>query len=81
MGLKDGEKLATMAEFSMVVSRAAGGNSHNMEGHHEGWAVHSRHVEAEKIESKAMLLTLLNSYSPNAKATQITSQKLAAGGF
>ena len=61
MGPKDGENLATMAEFFMVISRAAGENSHNMEGLNEGWAVHSRHVKAEKIESKEMLLTLCNS--------------------
>ena len=58
IGLKDKEKLATMAKFAMVVPKAARKNSQNMEGHNARWAVNSGHVDAEKIESKATLLTL-----------------------
>ena len=47
IGLKDKEKLATMAKFSMVVSKAARKNSHNMEIHNTPWAVNSGHVKAE----------------------------------
>ena len=58
IGLQDKEKLATMAKFAMVVPKAARKNSHNTGGHNARWAVNSGHVKAEKIESKATLLTL-----------------------
>ena len=58
IGLTDKEKLATMAKFAMVVPKAARKNSHNMGGHNARWAVNGGHVKAEKIESKATLLTL-----------------------